>query len=65
MIYQSPLESKTFRQRLYDQLKEKITTAEILPGEHISLRDLAEKFGVNLMPMIEALWELESESETP
>ena len=53
---------KTLRQKVYDQLREKITTAEILPGEHISLRDLAGKFGVSLMPVREALWQLESES---
>ncbi len=56
------IKSKTLRQRVYDQLREKIISAEILPGEHISLRDLAEKFGVSLMPVREALWQLESEN---
>jgi len=42
-------------------LRDKIISAEILPGQTISLRELAEKFGVSLMPVREALWQLESE----
>jgi DNA-binding GntR family transcriptional regulator len=42
-------------------LKEKIITAEILPGQKISLRNLAVMLGVSLMPVREALWQLESE----
>src|SRR4030042_2047611 len=52
---------KTLRQKVYDQLRDKIISAEILPGESISLRELAAKFGVSLMPVREALWQLESE----
>ena len=52
---------KTMRQEVYDQLRDKIISAEILPGESISLRELAAKFGVSLMPVREALWQLESE----
>jgi len=52
---------KTLRQEVYEQLRDKIISAEILPGESISLRDLASKFGVSLMPVREALWQLESE----
>ena len=52
---------KTLRQQVYDQLRDKIISAEILPGETVSLRGLAEKFGVSLMPVREALWQLESE----
>ena len=55
------IEKKTLRQRVYEQLKEKMTTAEILPGEHISLRELAKSLDVSLMPVREALWQLESE----
>lgn len=55
------IRNRTLRQLVYDQLREKIICAEILPGEHISLRDLAERFGVSLMPVREALWQLESE----
>jgi len=52
---------KTLRQEVYDQLRDKIISADILPGETISLRQLAQKFGVSLMPVREALWQLESE----
>jgi len=52
---------KTLRQEVYDQLRDKIISADILPGETISLRKLAQKFGVSLMPVREALWQLESE----
>jgi DNA-binding GntR family transcriptional regulator len=52
---------KTLRQEVYDQLRDKIISAEILPGESISLRELAAKFGVSLMPVRESLWQLESE----
>jgi DNA-binding GntR family transcriptional regulator len=52
---------KTLRQEVYDQLRDKIISAEILPGQTISLRELAQKFGVSLMPVREALWQLESE----
>ena len=52
---------KTLRQEVYDQLRDKSISAELLPGETVSLRGLAEKFGVSLMPVREALWQLESE----
>jgi len=52
---------KTIRQEVYEQLRDKIISAEILPGESMTLRDLASKFGVSLMPVREALWQLESE----
>ena len=55
------LDSKTLRQKVYDQLRHGIITGEILPGQSIKLRDLAEQFAVSLMPVREALWQLESE----
>ena len=55
------IDSKTLRQKVYDQLRREIITGEILPGQSIRLRDLAEEFGVSLMPVREALWQLESE----
>lgn len=51
----------TLRQKVYDQLRSKILDAELLPGEKISLRGLAEQFGVSLLPVREAVWQLESE----
>jgi DNA-binding GntR family transcriptional regulator len=55
------ISTKTFRQRVYEKLREKIISAEILPGETITMRELAGIFGVSLMPVREALWQLESE----
>jgi len=55
------LDSKTLRQKVYDQLRHGIITGEILPGQSIKLRDVADQFGVSLMPVREALWQLESE----
>ncbi|MBW2283524.1 MAG: GntR family transcriptional regulator, partial [Deltaproteobacteria bacterium] len=55
------IQKKTLRQQVYEQLKERMITAEILPGEQITLRNLAERLGVSLMPVREALWQLESE----
>ena len=53
--------AKTIRQHVYDQLKESITTAELMPGQKISIRKLANEFGVSPMPVREALWQLERE----
>jgi len=55
------IQAKTLRQMVYEELRHKIILAELLPGESITLRDLAQKFGVSLMPVREALWQLESE----
>jgi DNA-binding GntR family transcriptional regulator len=55
------IDSRTIRQRVYDELKKEITEGLILPGQKVSLRDLAETFGVSLMPVREAVWQLESE----
>lgn len=52
----------TLRQKVYDRLRTKILRAEILPGQVISLRGLAEQFGVSLLPVREAVWQLESEN---
>jgi DNA-binding GntR family transcriptional regulator len=55
------IKNKTMRQMVYEQLKEKIITADIFPGEKISLRSLAAELGVSIIPVREALFELESE----
>jgi DNA-binding GntR family transcriptional regulator len=56
------ISSVTLRQKVYEQLRANILAAELLPGEVISLRGLAEKFGVSLLPVREAVWQLESEN---
>ena len=52
---------KTLRQTIYEELKNRIIFAEILPGQLMTLNGLAIEFGVSLMPVREALWQLESE----
>ncbi len=56
------IKTETLRQKVYDQLRTKILGAELLPGEVISLRGLADQFGVSLLPVREAVWQLESEN---
>ena len=55
------ISTKTLRQLVYEQLKKKSISAEIAPGETVTLKGLADRFGVSLMPVREALWQLESE----
>ncbi len=53
--------TETLRKRVYEQLKRKIISAEILPGQLLSFRDLARGCGVSIIPVREALWQLETE----
>jgi len=55
------IEAKTMRQQVYDQLRRMIISAEILPGQSMTIQGLANDFGVSMMPVREALWQLESE----
>jgi len=55
------IEKKTVRQAVYEQLRESIITAELFPGDSITLQQLANKFEVSQMPIREALWQLEAE----
>ena len=55
------ISAKTIRQQVYNQLKKKIISSEILPGQRMTLQGLANEFGVSVMPVREALWQLESE----
>lgn len=55
------ISTHTLRQKIYEQLKQKIISAEILPGEMITINGLAAEFGVSAIPVREALWQLESE----
>ncbi len=55
------ISTKTLRQKVFDQLKDSIMSAEMEPGQILNLRGLAEKLGVSMMPVREALWQLESE----
>jgi len=42
---------QTARGQVYDQLKRKIISAEILPGEVMTLKKLADGFGVSATPV--------------
>lgn len=53
--------TKTLRQMVYDQLRSKIVSAEILPGQILTLRGLSKELGVSFIPIREALFQLESE----
>lgn len=55
------VESKSLRAMIYEQLRDKIMTGEIKPGEELSLRMLAKQLGVSMMPVREAIWQLESD----
>jgi DNA-binding GntR family transcriptional regulator len=57
----SKIDNKTLRQKVYEQLRESILSAEMEPGESFSLRQLADSLGVSIMPVREALWQLETE----
>jgi len=61
MINFRPIDVKTIRQKVYEQLRDLIMTGRIEPGQTLSLRRLAQEFGVSLMPVREAVWKLESE----
>jgi len=56
-----PIEKRTIRERVYAHLREVIIAGEILPGQEITLRNLAAQFGVSIAPVREALFQLESE----
>jgi len=53
---------KTIRQTIYERIRKSIITAELLPGQLVSLRPLATNFGVSQMPVREALLQLEREN---
>lgn len=46
---------------IYQEIKEGILLLDYKPGEVLSMRDLAEKFGVSVTPIREALIRLEAE----
>ncbi len=55
------IEKATYRQRVYNELKSSITIGKLRPGQAISLKNLSEEFGVSIIPIREALFQLESE----
>ena len=49
------------RQLVYEELKDRIISADLLPGQHINILELSENMGVSTMPVREALRQLDSE----
>jgi DNA-binding GntR family transcriptional regulator len=60
MVFEK-ISSKTLRHAVYTQVRESIISGILRPGQSISLRNIAEQFGVSISPVREAVWQLESE----
>jgi DNA-binding GntR family transcriptional regulator len=46
---------------VYEELKERIISADLLPGQEINILDLSKSLGVSTMPVREALRQLDSD----
>jgi len=55
------LVSETFQDKAYRAIKESIVRNELLPGESLSIEDLAQQLGVSQTPIREALTRLSAE----
>ena len=58
----SKIRKKTFRQLAYEELKDRIISADLLPGQNINILGLPENMGVSTMPVRKALRQLDSEN---
>lgn len=47
--------------KVYEKLREQIINRQLVPGEKITIRQIAEAYGVSVMPVREALRQLQSE----
>ncbi|MCP8970074.1 GntR family transcriptional regulator [Ectobacillus sp. SYSU M60031] len=56
-----PIKRLSFRDEVYGALKKSIITLELQPGERLSDKELAERFGISRTPVREALKRLEDE----
>jgi DNA-binding GntR family transcriptional regulator len=61
MDQKDPVVVPTLAQEVYTRLRESIINGDLSPGEKISIRKMAERFGVSTMPVREALNKLQSE----
>lgn len=61
MDQRNPVAVPTLAQEVYARLREQILKGEFSPGEKISIRKLAELYGVSTMPVREALSKLQSQ----
>lgn len=57
----SKIPKKTLRQLVYEELKKRIISADLLPGQEINILELSKSLGVSAMPVREALRQLDSE----
>ncbi len=57
----SKIPKKTLRQLVYEELKERIISADLIPGQEINILELSENMGVSTMPVRKALRQLDSE----
>jgi DNA-binding GntR family transcriptional regulator len=55
------IEKDSLRAIIHDDLRKKIVTGEILPERLLTTRFLAEQFGVSIIPVREALMQLQKE----
>ena len=55
------LTRQTLNDQIYDGLREAIITGSLLPGKVLTIRELADSFGVSVMPVREALSRLIAE----
>ncbi len=57
----TPLTRQTLSRDVYAQLRELLITGQMMPGEQISLRNIATALGVSVMPVREAVHRLVAE----
>lgn len=57
----TPLKRQTLSADVYGQFKELLISGRMMPGEQISLRNMAEALGVSVMPVREAVQRLAAE----
>lgn len=57
----TPLTRQTLSRDVYSQLRELLITGQMVPGEQISLRNIAAALGVSVMPVREAVHRLVAE----
>ncbi|WP_165445089.1 GntR family transcriptional regulator [Gracilibacillus phocaeensis] len=55
------IQVSTVSEEVYKQLKERIITGVLAPGQRVTVRDLAQSMGVSTMPVRESLRKLEVE----
>ncbi|TGA99892.1 GntR family transcriptional regulator [Sporolactobacillus shoreae] len=52
---------ESIHEKVYQRLREEITSSELAPGEKITIRQVADMYGVSVMPVREALRQLHTE----